>query len=249
MNKHLAITLSSKSVHYSVLKDEIVVNNDQLILEEDNLTKERLDEFHQNSFVSKDEFDEVSLAFVASDSTIVPEFVFNDSEADEIYKLCFASPKEKNEIDYNRISEESVVNIYSIPLWVKSFFILKYPRIVIQHAGSHMIKGALKKNAFNLKVSMNIFENCFSILITKHMKIEYYSFFDFMNAEDIIYHLTFTLNQKEMTNEKGVIEISNYSNQKYPEQLNNFISKLSELSKFKVEEVNHSLEKSQLLCV
>lgn len=81
------------------------------------------------------------------------------------------------------------------------------------------------------------------------MKIEYYSFFDFMNAEDIIYHLTFTLNQKEMTNEKGVIEISNYSNQKYPEQLNNFISKLSELSKFKVEEVNHSLEKSQLLCV
>lgn len=249
MNKHLTITLTPSSVYYQVLSGDSIINEAIQHFESDELSKDQLSDFHNAVDFLSNSFDEVSLAYVGTDSTIVPGFVFNESSAEDIYSLCFSNTVDKGNIDYNRISEENIVNVYSIPLWVKSFYIQKYPRIIIQHAGSHLLKSTLNANAFNLKVNLNVFNKSFVFIITKHNKIEYYSMFDYLAAEDIIYHLTFTLNQKEFIGEKGLIEFSNLTESMKSEEFTGLLSKIKDLDTFKVEESKDYIAKSQRLCV
>lgn len=253
MSYHLAIEVSEFGARFVALRDELIVNQHSVIFPSPKVDAQKsvlAEAFNSTSFL-KDDFDETTLSWSHRNSTLVPNTIFSESSADEIFKLCFGDRTAHDDIDYNRISELSVVNVFEIPVWIKSFFVIRFPRIVLQHEGTHIIRQALDTNAFRLKASIAIYnDHCF-LAITKHNELHFYSYFDVQTAEDVVYHTMFVLQQKEVLNEQGTIEliegvgIESELLTKVKEQF----TRINDLKKMSVVVNSDYISKSQLLCV
>lgn len=253
MKKHLAVEVSNDLISFTELLGETVIRQDKSDLPGRTAQekKEAVQKAYEALSLGSKDFDAYTLAYFTHRSTIVPNDVFNASDPAKIFQLCFGEPKTDASIDYNRISEHGMINVYEIPDWIKSFFVLRHPQIIMQHAGSHAIRQVLDRNAFKLKVNVGLFHDKFQLLMAKHNKLEFYSFFDHQNVEDVIYHLSFALQQKELFGEQGTVEINTAFGEE-KELLDRFVKELSsiaELKKLSPEISGEYFAKSQLLCV
>lgn len=250
---HLAIQLAEHAIHFVSLRNDIVQNESLVLLDQDSDSsrKELLDKHFSDSNFLKSEFDEITLSWSFKRTTLVPNAVFADSSANSIFELCYGKESLQHDIDYNRISELSVINVYEIPSWIKRYFVIKFPRINIQHEGSHIVRKNLSENAFKLKATVVLYNGYFHLTIVKHNNLEFYSSFDYQNHEDVIYHLMFALQQKEMTNENGTLEFITGPgiDKSILDKLKTDIARINDLKKFKFDSPEHYIAKSQLLCV
>jgi len=252
-SKHLGINLSESHVTFTILSGSVTHFNHSEAYQgksdqdRKDAVRKILDQHHQLS----GEFDNVTLAWSHAQSSLVPAAVFSETTPKEIFKLCFGSAADTSNVDHNRIFELSVVNVYAIPDWVKSLFVMKYPQIIMQHAGTHQIRKVLHADAFYTKATIVLNADYFRLTLVKHNKLEFYSSFDFQTAEDVIYHLNFVLQQKELLEEKGMIEIgSNGSvDAKMAEDIISGLEKIQHLKNMKKSYDDAYLTKSQLLCV
>jgi hypothetical protein len=165
--------------------------------------KEQIQEFLAQLDIHQKTYDEYSLSWFNPLSTLVPMNIFGASNAEQIYKACFTQETASNDIDYNRISELSVVNVFDIPLWVKSFFVIRYPRIVMQHEGSHLLRGIFSGSTFKLGVHIVLHAQHFQLVIVKHNGLLFYNTFESNAVEDVLYYTAFSLQQQELSNQAG----------------------------------------------
>jgi len=251
MSNHLAIQVAIDGIHCVILKDGAVTSKSYLFFESANdlKIKEQLAaEFESNSMYSSD-FDEITLSWSSDKTTLVPNSIFSESTPQAIFELCYG--KNEVDVDYNRISELSVVNIYEIPDWIKRFFVIKFPRINIQHEGSMLLRHVLNENAFKLKCAVVLYKNHFQLIISKHNELIFYSNFDYQSAEDVIYHVMFVLQQKEITNEQGSFEFISgigASNETI-ESIKAGINRISDVKSFSVNVPDNFIQKAHQLCV
>jgi hypothetical protein len=250
--KHLAIELSEIAVRFSSIKDGIIANHEfNFNDKKDYLYKEQLDEFLIESGLKNEAFDEHTVSWSSFRSTLIPANIFGESKPEALFKLCYGTEVPVAHIDYNRIPEHGLVNLYEIPLWVKSFFVIKYPRSIIQHAGSHMIRGIFSEPSFKLKSSLIIYHNYFILSIVKENKLHFYSMFDYQITDDIVYHLMFTLQQKEFLHENGAINLcaGAGSSKENITELSNKLQSLVDLKNAAITINNDFITNSQKLCV
>lgn len=251
--RHLGINLSESYVECTVLSEatEVFRFSSSFYGKTDEERKEALRKLLNETKELSGTFENVSLAWCHPHSSIVPASVFSESTPKDIFRLCFGADAAEGSIDHNRIFELSVVNVYAIPDWVKSLLVIKYPQIIMQHSGTHQIRQALQRDAFYTKATLIVHDSYFRITIVKHNKLEFYSSFDYQTAEDIIYHLNFVLEQKELRNEKGRIEIGTVGpiEQSLVNETLEGLMKLQHLQQMKHEFDATYLTKSQLLCV
>lgn len=250
---HLGINISETYVEFSIIKGDSIRKNFGSAYQgkTDSDRKEAVRRIIEENAVLKEDFDNVTLAWCHSQSTLVPASIFSESTPHDLFKLCFGSEVSSRTIDHNRIFELSVVNVYTIPDWIKSLFVIKFPRIVLQHAGTHHIREVIGNNAFHAKASLVIHNHYFRMTITKHNNLEFYSSFSYQTAEDIIYHLNFVLQQKELLDEKGTIEIcpGTNSDESTIAKVVQGLDKIKHLGKMNIQKRDAFLTKSQLLCV
>ncbi|MDG1147269.1 MAG: DUF3822 family protein [Crocinitomicaceae bacterium] len=250
---HLAIQLSEHAIHFVSLNNDTVLHESTLVFENDSTSYKKdilANHFSETAFLAT-AFDEITLSWSHKRSTLVPNLIFEDSTPNDIFELCYGKDSVKYDLDYNRISELSAINIYEIPLWIKYYFVIKFPRIIIQHEGSHIIRQNIKDNGVKLKAAVVLYDGYFQVTIVKDNNLEFYSSFDYQNHEDVIYHLMFTLQQKEMTNEEGVLEFATGpgTDSSIISKLKTDIARIGDLQKLKVSHTEHYIAKSQLLCV
>jgi hypothetical protein len=140
--KHLSVELSEVAVRFTTSINDVVNHHAFLFKDKkDHSYKEQLEDFIAECGLKNQDFDEQTISWSTIRSTLVPANIFGESNPVKIYRLCFGDETPKDHIDYNRIPEQGIVNLFEIPLWVKSFFVIKYPRSIIQHEGSHVIRG------------------------------------------------------------------------------------------------------------
>ena len=253
MSNHISVEINESFAQFTILSNGEVLNtisgdiNGRTDLER----KESLNELYKSIPESYLTDVELTLAWVDRNSTLVPNFVLNDSDSKAVYKLCFGETNTDFDVDYNRISELSVVNIYQIPSWIKSFFVIKFPRVIIQHAGTHIVRQSIDKDAFYLKINIVGFNDFFQMAIVKHNQLLFYSQFDYKTSEDVIYHLSFVLQQKELLNEKGSLHLINGidSENFKSDSILEMAEKIKDLSQLKIIKAKEFMAKSQLLCV
>jgi len=253
MKKHLAINISRHGASFVYLRDSHIEQQQSVVFHGFNSesVKDVLSKtITENAFLSED-FDEVTLAWNSNKSTLVPNSIFAESDAQSIFQLCFGDQISKTDIDYNRIWEAGVVNVFEIPTWIKSYFVIKFPRIILQHIGTHALRSALDNNAFYLKATLIINTDYFYLSMIKHNQVQFYSFFDSQSAEDVIYHLVFALQQKEFTEEKGTIELvaGNGQTKEHLDEIKKGLERINDLSQFNVNLVTDFISKAQQLCV
>jgi len=250
--KVLSIELSDRSIR------TIFLENDKQKVVEENFTdrqehriKEQLRDFFEKTGLKLAHFDEHLVSWSAQKSTLIPSNVFSESSPDDLYRLCYGKPSESETIDYNRIPEHGIVNLFQLPSWVKHFFVLNFPRSIIQHEGSHLLRGILAQHAFRLKASLIIYPDYFLLTLVKENKLLFYSQFDQQSPEDIIYHTFFVLQQKELLDEQIRVEVCNGVgvDRTVCDEVVVNITKISSLKATDISYTGELIQKSILLCV
>lgn len=248
----LTIELSDHSIR------TVYQENDQLNVVEEEFTdhqehriKDQLTAFFDKTGLRSAHFDEHILSWSVQKSTLIPSNVFSESTPDDLYRLCFGKPLDVGTIDYNRIPEHGIVNLFHLPSWVKRFFVLNFPRCIIQHEGTHLLRGILSQNAFRLKASLIIYPGYFLLTLVKENKLLFYSQFDQHSPEDITYHTLFVLQQKELLDEQLRVEICNGvgMDREICDQVIGNFSKIASIQVSEISFTNQLIQKSILLCV
>ena len=68
-----------------------------------------------------------------------------------------------------------------------------------------VLRYLMQNPAYRLKILLIPYEQHFFLTIVKDAKLQFYSVFDYQNAEDILYHFMFTLQQKDLLLEGDLI--------------------------------------------
>ena len=253
MKSQLAIELSENAVNFASIQDGVVLSIDKFTFRDkiDYRYREQLNQIFTDKGYKEKNYDEYSLSWHSIYSTLLPNNVFAEVKSEDLLKLCYSGEISQDNIDYNRIPELAIVNVYTIPLWVKSFFVVKFPRIVIQHEGSHLLHGIFSGSISTLNVSIVIHDSSFNLVITNKEGLQFYSQFDFQMIDDLIYHLVYTLQQKKLLNHNGNLTIypGVGSTDEQAIELKHKLESLKDLKLFKIEINSHLLLNYQTLCV
>jgi len=206
-NNHLAIDINTVAVRFTKWNDgELVDEKTSTFVEQnDALYKSQLEEFWNSTGWKSTDFAEVSLSWSEKQTTLVPTNVFNESDKNAIFSLSFGSPQ--GEVDYNRIAVPHVVNVYAIPFWVKSFFVIRFPRIVIQHEGTYLLRGLYAQARKEYKSQLVVHQNHFLLACTKGDDLVFYSSFEWLNERDIVYYYSFFLQQQHILPTKHQLDL------------------------------------------
>lgn len=236
------------NIHLTQLEFVVVNRSSKKVAD---IQKYQLDSFDQESLSEKLshafrewEFDAFCATIGQSRNTLVPVELFNHSKAADIFKLNFSEPHEN--LDYNRIPELGITNIYEVPLWMKSQLIRNFPRIKMVHPVTVLLKGIFDAPTFKPKMHLYIDDQSFYFFITEQSKLQYYNQFDYTNLADMVYHILFVLEQKEYDQENIVLHLygKNENWETLPELQKFFKNQIKIEAKFE-----HFLSIKQLLCV
>lgn len=164
-----------------------------------DFTRDGVGKLLDNEYL-KHEFGSFSLSAGGERNTLIPVDLFSHSKPNEIFRLNYPEPIDN--LDYNRIPELGIVNIYELPLWIKSLFVIKFPRVKMIHRSTVLLKGVFDQPVFSPKIHLFIEKNQFYLMLTDRSKLVYYNRFDYKELADLVYYVLFVLEQKELDQSK-----------------------------------------------
>jgi len=247
--QQLCFEVSPIALSYSIIDPEtqitIAQNSVSLKGRISELKKEECSNFLRTENLT--EFaGEVSLSFSGSKVTLAPQMIFGESNAKDIFELCFGASNET--IEHNRFFEQTLVVVYEIEDWIKRFFVVRYPRIVVQHEVTHVLRGIFNQNTFEPVLHLVVNTDFFALLLVEKNKITFFNTFDFSSVNDLFYYSAHVWNNAQFTNKKRSIRWhSDKENVELFSQFQNMHQDLLQPNEFHIERV--SKMKHQLLCV
>ena len=190
----LCIDVTPGQFRFSILnpKSKKSLHSESIALE--NFTKEAL-KVHVQSDYFDCEYENVVVSYGGERATLIPVDLFSHSSPKDVFKLNYPTPIDN--LDYNRIPELGIVNIYEMPLWIKSVFVLKFPRSKFVHRTSVLLKGVFDQPTFAPKIHVHLDVNHFHLAITKKSRLDYFNRFEYKELADLVYYILFVLEQKE----------------------------------------------------
>lgn len=207
-NLHLAIYLTRSVLHIvEITPHDSTIQREfdfELVESNDIQYKQQLSK-HFDSIDLHNDYAEYTLAWGTEKQTLVPLRVYNESNAKDIFHLMFGYGIEDQTIDFNRLMELSLVSVFELPDWVKSFFIMKYPTISIKHENAMLLRAIFQGATFKQKIIITLNKNYIDLNISFHNELIFNNSFSYQNATDILYHLLFVLQQNEIDNKEGEI--------------------------------------------
>jgi hypothetical protein len=195
-------------------------------------------------------YENFSCSYASTNFTLVPSPLFATNKLDKLLQFTQSELIPKGETDYNRLLEWNAVAVYQLPLWIKSVLIVKYPRIVIQHELTHVLRG-LQGGAINsTKIEIVLQEAIFLIVIRKGGAIVHATAHVYQAIEDVLFQ-TLTCIQKLAISDKTVLTLST-SQEDTIAIANQFVALASKLPPFNLVTFDVSPYKHiqyQTLCV
>lgn len=190
----LCMDLTPDKFQFSILDPATkeILHHQRIDLAE--FSKEALHAHLQNEWLKAD-FATYTLSAGTERNTLMPTELFNHSNPADAFKLNYPQPFEN--LDYNRISELGIVNIYELPLWIKSLFVIAFPRIKIIHRSTVLLKGIFDQPSYSPKIHVFVEKEQFYLLISERSKLTYFNRFDYKEMADLVYYILFVLEQKE----------------------------------------------------
>lgn len=164
-------------------------------------------------------------------NVLVPTQLYENTNAESIFKLNFGSSFEKSEIDYNRIPVLSAVLLYTIPIWLKTLFVLKFSGSKIIHSNTAWLNYLTNKNTMSKQQGVLVLDNeTLSFLLFSNdipiINIQT----NFQDVEDIIYHVSFAIQNSKLSENSGLIEIFEIGEEK--KYSNSFLDRMAHLNLF-----------------
>lgn len=200
----LSIELSGAKIRFAILKEKTLLREYSEDLTEKS--REAVEKIIKEKEYLDYDFGDVTLSYSEQKSTLVPVQMISESQPEKLFRFCFG--KGATNIDYNRIPELGLANIFEIPLWVKSAFVINFPVINIYHSNTIFLKGIFNDKVFKPKAHILLYEDYFTLILVHKTHLLLSNSFVYKSDEDVIYHVLFALEQKEVP--KSDVEVNLY---------------------------------------
>ena len=252
MSTQLCINITGTSAHFA----EVLRSTEEVVQEyhisftsfiEEEIKTELLSFIHANDL--RREFDEISLAYWSNTYTLVPFNLIDSKNYTNAFHLCFGENYARQEIDYNMLPQLGISSIFHMPSWVKSFFIIKYPRIVIQHASSMILRGIHQKNSYKPSIEIHLNQHFFYLNVFKGGELMFSNAFEYGNTNDVIYHTLLVLQKLGISKEKGDCNLSSINKNEDLNTLINTMQQIDELKDLSLQIEVNNVTKHHMLCV
>ena len=242
----LSMDLNRDTFRYAILDPSSKKIIEEKAFELSDYSKQGVKPYLEEEIFQYD-YQNYSLSAGTPRNTLIPTDLFAYTGTKEVFQLNYPKPHE--DLDYNRIPEIGIVNIYELPLWIKSLFVIKFPRIKISHRSTVLLKGVFDQPIFSPKVHLFVEDEQFYFLITNRSKLIYYNRFDYKTLADLAYYLLFVFEQKELVLKEYEVKIYGVSNQwEHQKALEDLIHHKTTIS-HQAEKAQSFLLAKQLLCV
>ncbi len=242
----LSIALQNDKLSYSIINIETkksVEENSFTLL---SFNKAELSKYLDEPIFKLD-FKSISLSVSTNRQTLVPISIFNASKPKDIFALNHQPPFD--DIDYNRIPELDITAVYEIPLWIKQLFVMKMPRVKIIHTSTVLLKGIFQAPQFTPRIHILWQDNAFYLVITSKNKLTYFNLFQSNQISDLVYHILFVLEQKELALKDFEINLFGVNqNWEHLPELSKLLNHKVKVD-FQKEKSEQFILTSQLLCV
>lgn len=250
---HLAIVISRTSVHVAeVLRSSNTIKSTESGVLEKLGNSEYKDQL--NTFFDTHSFDanykDVTVAWADDAAFFTPVKLYQESDLKTLGSLMFGKDVDQQELDFNRLSEIDLVSVYQVPVWVKSFFVRKFPYALIQHEQTMIHRALFQGKTFDRKIVFRLLDNYFGLSVIEQNKIIFSNNYTYKTISDIIYYFNFAVIQLDIQHKGGSIEILTldpYQNK--AEEVVDTLIKQKLLKGYTKESIPNSLHKLQLLCV
>lgn len=242
----LCMDLTPDKFQFSILnpKTKEILHFEEFQLEE--FSKDSVKKYFDHAYFKLD-FASFCLASGSNRNTLIPVSLFNHSNADSIFKLNYPDPIDN--LDYNRLPDLGIVNIYELPLWIKSLFVIQFPRVKIIHRSTVLLKGIFDQPVFQPKMNLFVEDEQFYLMITDRSKLVYFNRFDYKTIADLVYYVLFVIEQKEFDQTKFEMNIFGVDeNWLKSTKLQDFFKAKIQVNNNQSQSKNFILNK-QLLCV
>lgn len=254
MAKNLSIYISKTSVR--VAEVSLSENTVQILIESEFQEKREIDykqeltRIFQDESISKD-YNDVFLTWCNHNSALYPTRLFQSSNKKDLASFIHGKQIDLEELDHNRIAELDMVNIFEIPHWVKSFFIIKFPQIIIFHENTIALRSIFNSSTFKPQAFVNCFDQYFSIQIVSKNELIFSNNFIYSDPQDILY---FTLYAIRNTLDKETLHSLKFQtiSPKQQKQIDTIIKLIQEQNMLPNTQLNHEsnqLYKKPILCV
>ncbi len=238
----LSIELSDAKIRFAILKEKSLLKEFSENLAEKS--REEVEKIIKNHSDLQYDFGDVTLSYSEQKSTLVPVQMISESQPEKLFKFCYGDTSEN--IDYNRIPELGIANIFQIPLWVKSAFVINFPVINIYHTNTVFLKGIFNETVFKPKAHVLVYEDYFNLIIVHKTHLLLSNSYVYKSTDDVAYHLLFALEQKEVPLKD--VEVNLYGDQISSELLSKLKRDLKNTKDHSTKHQNFILQ-SQALCV
>lgn len=199
----LCFEVTANSLAYTIFdtKESTVVCSNQLGLPQ---RAEELKLEAASAFLREEkllDFDgEVSLAYASEKVTLIPQAIFGDSSAKDLFGLAFG--QSDLNIEHNRFFEQALVVTFEIEPWVKRFFVIRFPRIVIQSSATHLLRGIFNQPSFEMKLHLSCYERFLIAVLVGKNKILGFNSFTIDSEADIAFYSLHLLKSCEIDIQK-----------------------------------------------
>ncbi|MBI2258689.1 MAG: DUF3822 family protein [Flavobacteriia bacterium] len=190
---------------YTDLEGEIQ-NKDTLFFSscQQELQKEELNDFIKKLELDFSQCKQILVSYYSGINVLMPSSAFDINQINSYFSFCFENPPLKEDLDFNRLYLSSIVNVFYLPNWIKKFWILRFSKVQIKHFTSVQINGIASATLFGKHLHLSIFENQIHLLMYNQQEIVFQNSFDFQTAEDIVYYLSFCIEQEGLSLEKKI---------------------------------------------
>lgn len=220
--KHLCIHIDTEVFSFGSLTDKGIEGYNEL-----NRSSENWDTFLKHDLLNQDPM-HITVTLGKGNNTLMPNDFFSPKEAKEIFALNY--PKSKEDIDYNRLPEIQATNIFELDFDAKKKVVMKLPKSNVYHSSSVLIRSIMgSTDNFFLKAVIYLEKEAFRLCLLEKRKLIYHNRFDIKNLEDILYHTSFVLEQKEIKKEDIQLEVRGRYIEDLSEQFKKFYPTVTSL--------------------
>ncbi|HEX8514864.1 MAG TPA: DUF3822 family protein [Bacteroidia bacterium] len=144
----------------------------------------------------------VSFSIVNNHSTLIPSALYDENHSRSYLSLGSAIQNDDLVLS-DSIRNQDAVNVFAMPLSLKSKIDSVYPRVKYHHFSSSLIEGllALNRNQSKKRLYLHVQPSHFEAVIIDGKSLLYYNTFNYHTAEDFIYYTLFVCEQLHLNPE------------------------------------------------
>lgn len=203
--KQLAIHLDAHSVQFDRWVNEELEATHAFYFQDktDFGYKDQLEIYLNKTEFRTLDWDDYTLTWSDRRTTLLPFSVFQMSNPVAAYQLSFGKPITEDRIQYDRIPEAEITNVYDCPGWVKEFFVPKFARLLIQHEGSQVIRNLFFQNHSQRTLHLRVHQDFCALIAMENRQLKFYNSYRQNAPEDLLYHCA-NLIEKQNWKEKDL---------------------------------------------